>query len=456
MPVPIIKGFPQRKGFRRLKFSRSEKNSIFFLSTLGLCGYEYGGVDPSFLSFVHHTSLASKALVAEVNGTLWDMASPLKCDCELQIFTFEDNKGRDTFWHSSAHILGQALEAEYGCKLCIGPCTTKQEGFYYDAYYGGLGLNDEHLKKIESEAEKAVKAKQCFERIEVSREQALEIFSDNRFKIEIINELPADKAITVYRCGNLVDLCRGPHIPNTSFVKAFRCLKASSSTGGVIKIAKVCSEFMEYHIRIKKLLQAYIKQQEEAKKYDHRELPFRMAEFGVLHQNEASGALDGLTRVRRFMQDDAHIFCRKSQLKDELKGVLDFIKYTYEIFGLSLDVELSTRPESYHGEQATWDKAEAILTEALNEFGVPWQINEGDGAFYGPKIDFGVCNALKKKFQCATVQLDFQLPDYEQLDLLYTSEGKEGKRDRPVMIHRAVLGSFERFFGILLEMALLA
>jgi threonyl-tRNA synthetase len=183
----------------------------------------------------------------------------------------------------------------------------------------------------------------------------------------------------------------------------------------------------------------------------YRELPLRMAEFGVLHRNEASGALDGLTRVRRFVQDDAHIFCRESQLKDELKGVLEFIKYTYDIFGLSFDVELSTRPEKYHGERATWDKAEAILTEALNEFGKPWQINEGDGAFYGPKIDFGVSNALKKKFQCATIQLDFQLPDSEQFELHYTAEGKEGKRERPVMIHRAVFGSFERFFALLLE-----
>ncbi|KAL6143522.1 hypothetical protein ACLB2K_054217 [Fragaria x ananassa] len=184
--------------------------------------------------------------------------------------------------------------------------------------------------------------------------------------------------------------------------------------------------------------------------HSYRELPLQIAEFGVLHRHEASGALDCLTRVRRFVQDDAHIFCRESQLKDELKGVLDFIKYTYDIFGLSFDVELSTRPESYHGGRATWDKAEAILTEALNDFGMPWQINEGDGAFYGPKIDFGVCNALKKKFQCATIQLDFQLPDCAQFDLHYTSD-KQGKGGKPVMIHRAVFGSFERFIGILLE-----
>ncbi|KAL6139822.1 hypothetical protein ACLB2K_058123 [Fragaria x ananassa] len=311
---------------------------------------------------------------------------------------------------------------------------------------------------------------------EVSVEQALEIFSDDKFKVEIINELRADnKAITVYRCGDLVDLCPGPHIPNTSFVKAFRCLKASSAYWRGNKHSESLQRVHGISYPDENSLKAYIKQQEEAKKYDHRvlaksqELMFCLpkapevglvlienflfgyiAEFGVLHRNEASGALDGLTRVRRFVQDDAHIFCRESQLKDELKGVLDFIKYTYDIFGLSFDVELSTRPESYHGGRATWDKAEVILTEALNDFGMPWQINEGDGAFYGPKIDFGLCNALKKKFQCATIQLDFQLPDHAQFDLHYTSD-KLGKGEKPVMIHRAVFGAFERFIGILLE-----
>ncbi|KAL6135576.1 hypothetical protein ACLB2K_067803 [Fragaria x ananassa] len=376
--------------------------------------------------------------------------------------------------------------AEFGCKLCIGPCTTKQEGFYYDAYYGGLGLNDEHLKKIEALAKKAVEAKHCFERIEVSVEQAFEIFSDNKFKVEIINELHADnKAITVYRCGDLVDLCPGPHIPNTSFVKAFRCLKASSAYWRGNKHSESLQRVYGISYPDENSLKAYYQAAGRIKKShykenmflldieeeeygvkpmncpghcevfrhrprSYRELPLRIAEFGVLHRNEASGALEGLTRVRRFVQDDAHIFCRESQLKDELKGVLDFIKYTYDIVGLSFDVELSTRPESYHGGRATWDKVKAILTEALNEFGMPWQINEGDGAFYGPKIDFSVCNALKKKFQCATIQLDFQLPDHAQFDLHYTSD-KQGKGEKPVMIHRAVFGSFERFIGILLE-----
>ncbi|XP_022934655.1 threonine--tRNA ligase, mitochondrial 1-like isoform X3 [Cucurbita moschata] len=425
-------------------------------------------------------------------------------------------------------------------------------GFYYDAFYDDLGLNDDHFKKIESGALKAVSEKQPFERIEVSREQALEIFSDNKFKVEIINDLPEDKTITVYRCGPLVDLCRGPHIPNTSFVKAFACLKASSAYWRGSKDRESLQRVYGISYPDKNRLKEYINMLEEAKKYDHRllgtkqelffchplspgswfflphgariyhklmefmraqyrdrgyeevvspnmfnmqlwetsghaanykenmflfeiekqefglkpmncpghclmfqhrvrsyrELPLRLADFGVLHRNEASGALTGLTRVRRFQQDDAHIFCRESQIKDEVRGVLEFIQYAYDIFGFTFELKLSTRPEKYLGDLETWEKAEAALTEALNEFGKPWQINEGDGAFYGPKIDISVSDALKRKFQCATLQLDFQLPS--RFDLYYSAED-EAKRERPVMIHRAILGSVERMFAILLE-----
>ncbi|XP_010274327.1 PREDICTED: threonine--tRNA ligase, mitochondrial 1-like [Nelumbo nucifera] len=497
-------------------------------------------------------SLAANALISQVNGVLWDMFRPLEGDCELKLFTFEADEGRDTFWHSSAHILGQSLEMEYGCKLCIGPCTTRGEGFYYDAFYGDLGLNEDYFKQIESGAMKAVAEKQPFERIEVSRKQALEMFSENNFKIEIINELPEDKTITVYRCGPLVDLCRGPHIPNTSFVKAFACLKASSAYWRGKKERESLQRVYGISYPDSKRLKEYLTQLEEAKKYDHRllgakqelffchplspgswfflpygtrvynklmefirtqyrergyqevltpniynmqlwetsghaanykenmfvfeiekqefglkpmncpghclmfehrvrsyrELPLRLADFGVLHRNEASGALTGLTRVRRFQQDDAHIFCTESQIKDEVRSVLEFISYAYGIFGFTFELELSTRPEKYLGEIETWEKAEAALTEALNEFGKPWQINEGDGAFYGPKIDISVFDALKRKFQCATLQLDFQLPS--RFNLSYSAED-EAKRERPVMIHRAILGSVERMFAILLE-----
>ncbi|XP_044488306.1 threonine--tRNA ligase, mitochondrial 1-like [Mangifera indica] len=497
-------------------------------------------------------SLAANALISMVDGVLWDMNRPLEGSCQLKLFTFESDEGRDTFWHSSAHILGQAVEMEYGCKLCIGPCTTRGEGFYYDAFYGDLGLNQDHFKSIDGGAAKAVAEKQPFERIEVTREQALEMFSDNSFKVEIISDLPADKTITVYRCGPLVDLCRGPHIPNTSFVKAFACLKASSAYWRGNKDRESLQRVYGISFPDKKSLSEHIKLLKEAEQYDHREvgkkqelffnhplspgswfflphgtrvynklmefikkqywergyqevispnmynmklweisghaanykenmflidiekqefglkpmncpghclmfdhkvrsyreLPLRLADFGVLHRNEASGALTGLTRVRRFQQDDAHIFCRESQIKDEVKGVLEFINYTYAIFGFTYELKLSTRPEKYLGDLATWEKAEGALAEALNEFGKPWQINEGDGAFYGPKIDISVSDALKRKFQCATLQLDFQLPD--RFNLGYSAED-EAKTERPVMIHRAILGSVERMFAILLE-----
>ncbi|CAH9073953.1 unnamed protein product [Cuscuta epithymum] len=497
-------------------------------------------------------SLASNALISKVNGALWDMMRPLEGDCKIELFTFDSDEGRDTFWHSSAHILGQSVEMTYGCQLCIGPCTTRGEGFYYDAFYGDFGLNEDHFKQIEAQAAKAASEKQPFERIEVSREQALEMFSDNKFKVEIIKDLPVDKTITVYRCGPLVDLCRGPHIPNTSFVKALACTKASSAYWRGDKDRESLQRVYGISYPDQKRLKEYLAMLEEAKKYDHRELtkkqelfffhplspgscfflphgarvcnkllefmrsqywkrgfeevwspnvynmqlwetsghaanykenmfvfeidkqefglkpmncpghclifdhrvrsyrelPLRLADFGVLHRNEASGALTGLTRVRRFQQDDAHIFCRESQVKDEVREGLEFIDHVYKTFGFTYELKLSTRPEKYLGDVATWDKAEAALSDALNEFGKPWEINEGDGAFYGPKIDISVSDAMKRKFQCATLQLDFQLP--QRFKLSYSAED-ESKREVPVMIHRAILGSVERMFAILLE-----
>ncbi|CAM0913102.1 unnamed protein product [Alopecurus aequalis] len=473
------------------------------------------------------SGLAASCLIAQVNGVLWDMARPLEGDCDLKLFKFDSDEGRDTFWHSSAHILGESLERVYGCKLCIGPCTTRGEGFYYDAYYSDLTLNDTHFVDIDKHAKKAV-------------------------AVEIINELPEDKTITVYRCGPLVDLCRGPHIPNTSFVKAFACLKASASYWRGKADRESLQRVYGISFPDSKRLKEYQHMIEEAKKRDHRllgqsqelfffhplspgscfflpngaiiynklmdfmrheyrergyqevlspniynmqlwetsghaanykenmfvfeiekqefglkpmncpghclmfghkvrsyrELPLRMADFGVLHRNELSGALTGLTRVRRFQQDDAHIFCTESQIKDEVRGALEFVDYVYKKFGFKYELELSTRPEKYLGDIETWNKAEQQLTEALVEFGKPWKINEGDGAFYGPKIDIGVFDALKRKFQCATLQLDFQLP--ARFKLTYSAED-EAKLERPVMIHRAILGSVERMFAILLE-----
>ncbi|KAE8023423.1 hypothetical protein FH972_009117 [Carpinus fangiana] len=424
-------------------------------------------------------SLAANALISQVNGVLWDMARPLEADCELKLFTFDSDEGRDTFWHSSAHILGESLEQEYGCKLCIGPCTTRGEGFYYDAFYGDLGLNDDHFKQIQSAAMKAVTEKQPFERIEVSKDEALEMFSDNNFK-EYITQLEEAKKYDhrlvgakqeLFFChpqspgswfflphgariyNKLMDFIRSQYrergyqevlSPNMYNMQLWETSGHAANYKDNMFVFEV--EKQEFGLKPMNCPGHCLMFQHRVRSY--RELPLRLADFGVLHRNEASGALTGLTRVRRFQQDDAHIFCRESQIKEEVRGVLDFIKYVYNIFGFTFDLKLSTRPEKYLGELATWEKAEAALAEALDESGNPWQIDEGDGAFYGPKIDISVSDALNRKFQCATLQLDFQLP--ARFELYYSAED-EAKRETPVMIHRAVLGSVERMFAILLE-----
>jgi len=398
----------------------------------------------------------------------------------------------------------------------------------------------------------AVKEKQRFERVVVSRDEALGMFQENKFKVEIISELPQDAVISLYRCGPMVDLCHGPHVPNTGVLKcqAVNSMSRAFWRGDVKKdgLQRVYGvTFPE-----KALLKDYQHRIAEAKKRDHRvlantyelfmfhplspgsafftqfgtriynklvefmrrkyweyeyeevitpnmynfelwetsghadhyrenmfaidvekqdfglkpmncpghclmfasrtrsyrELPLRLADFGVLHRNEYSGALHGLTRVRRFQQDDAHIFCREDQIMTEVSNYLKMLSECYDIFGLDYELNLSTRPEGYLGELETWDKAEAALTEALNSTGRPWALNEGDGAFYGPKIDIIVLDALRRKFQCATVQLDFQLPI--RFNLEYTTE-QSGVTARPVIVHRAILGSVERMFAILTE-----
>ncbi|MQL93392.1 hypothetical protein Taro_026027 [Colocasia esculenta] len=453
--------------------------------------------------------LAASALIAQVNGTLWDMSRPLEGDCELKIHKFDSNEGRDTFWHSSAHILGQSLEMEYGCKLCIGPCTTRGEGFYYDAFYDELTLNEEHFVRIQTQAQKAVMEKQPFERIEVSREQALEMFTENKFKASSSywrGKSDRESLQRVYGISFPDPKRLKEYINQIEEAKKYdhRILGLNQELFFFHPLSPGSCFFLPHGTRIYNKLMEFIRVQYRERGYQevitpnmynmqlwetsghaanykenmftfeiekqefglkpmncpghclmfqhrvrsYRELPLRVADFGVLHRNELSGALTGLTRVRRFQQDDAHIFCRENQIKDEVRSVLEFISYAYGVFGFTFELELSTRPEKFLGETETWERAEAALSEALSEFGKPWQINEGDGAFYGPKIDISVFDALKRKFQCATLQLDFQLP--RRFDLTYSGED-EAKRERPVMIHRAILGSVERMFAILLE-----
>lgn len=504
-------------------------------------------------------TLAQNLIVAEVNGEAWDVNRPFECDSQLVLHTFDSPKGKNTFWHSSAHVLGEALELLYSCHLTIGP-PLEEGGFYYDMSLdkekkATIGEPDyEDIKKFVA---KIIKEKQSFERMVVSKAEALQLFAYNKYKKQIITDkIPEDGVVTAYRCGPLIDLCRGPHIPHTGRIKAFEITKNSSSYW----LGDAANDSLQrvYGISFpdNKLLKEWQTRQEEAKRRDHRnigknqelffmdvvspgsvfflphgtiiynklmdfirsayrqrgftevispniyniklwetsghwqnyaenmfsfevekqlfamkpmncpghcvifghrarsyrELPLRFADFGVLHRNELSGALTGLTRVRRFQQDDAHIFCRKEQIHDELKNALDFMEFVYGIFGFKFDLELSTRPEKFLGDISVWDNAELMMKSVLESSGHPWKLNPGDGAFYGPKIDIHITDALDRSHQCATIQLDFQLP--ERFKLEYQTESNDGSAasmERPVIIHRAIYGSVERFLAILME-----
>ena len=487
------------------------------------------------------------------DGELWDMTRPLVGDCTLALLKFDDPEAKTVFWHSSAHVLGAAIENTFGAHLTIGP--PLQSGFYYDAYMGTHSIQEEDLKKINENATTITKGKHPFVRLVLTKEQALEMFSSNPFKVSLIrSKIPEGGKTTVYRCGPLIDLCMGPHVPNTGKVKAFATVKTSSTNwlGEVSndplqrvygisfpdsKQLKQWQDFQEkakqrdhrnlgtkqdlffFHqqspgscfwlphgARIYNKLVKFIRNEYWKRGYEevitpnifnmnlwqtsghamhykdcmftfnvegaewgmkpmncpghcllfghrprsHRELPLRIADFGVLHRNEISGALSGLTRVRRFCQDDAHIFCRQDQIRSEVIGALDFMRFVYTTFGMSFKLELSTRPSKALGDIALWDLAEGQLTEALNEFAGEggWRVNAGDGAFYGPKIDIKVFDALERPHQCATIQLDFQLPI--RFNLEYMS-GAGDSLERPVMVHRAMLGSLERISAILTE-----
>jgi threonyl-tRNA synthetase len=489
-------------------------------------------------------------------GELWDLNRPLVGDCTLQLLKFDEPESKTVFWHSSAHVLGAALEGVYGSHLTIGP--PLQSGFYYDSYMGNNTIPEEELKKVEDKALDICKAKHTFQRLVVTKEEALEMFRHNPFKVSLISsKVPDGSKTTVYRCGPLVDLCMGPHLPNTGRIKAFAAHKSSSTNW----LGQVTNDPLQrvYGIAFpdKAMLKQWKENQEKAKQRDHRvvgtkqelfffhqlspgscfwlphgarvynklidfirqqywlrgyeevitpnmfnlnlweisghaqhykenmfvfdvenqefgmkpmncpghcllfkhrlrsyrELPFRVADFGVLHRNEVSGALSGLTRVRRFQQDDAHIFCRQDQIKSEVLGALDFMRFVYTCFGMTYKLELSTRPEKALGDVELWNQAEAQLAEALDEFAGKgnWRVNPGDGAFYGPKIDIKVFDAMERVHQCATVQLDFQLPI--RFELEYKSNTGEGDDSfqRPVMVHRAMLGSVERMTAVLTE-----
>lgn len=496
-------------------------------------------------------SLANGAVAARVNGHLYDLDRPLEGDASLEFLDFESRDGRALFWHSSAHVLGGAAELFYGALLCHGPATD--DGFFYDMYLDEQRtVSGTDLPALEDLCRKIIEEKHPFERLEVSREDLVELFKHNQFKLRIINQKVRSPTATVYRCGTLVDLCRGPHIRHTGQIRALKLLKNASSywhgdpsletlqrvygiafpsPGQLAAWEEVQAEaarrdhrrigkdqelfffhdlspgscfFLPKGAHIYATLMDFIKSEylkrgfsevitpnifnaklwEVSGHWRHyesnmfsfrvenetfalkpmncpghclmfghrprswRELPLRLADFGVLHRNEPSGALTGLTRVRRFQQDDAHIFCSMDQLEGEIGGCLDFLQAVYSVLGFTLHFYLSTRPENFLGDPPLWDRAEQILEKSLRDFGQSWELNPGDGAFYGPKIDIQIGDALGRAHQCATIQLDFQMPI--RFDLSFA--GKDGGApERPVMIHRAVLGSVERMLAVLAE-----
>ncbi|XP_064259508.1 threonine--tRNA ligase 1, cytoplasmic isoform X2 [Passer domesticus] len=494
--------------------------------------------------------LADNTVVAKVNKVVWDLDRPLEGDCSLELLKFEDEEAQAVYWHSSAHIMGEAMERIYGGCLCYGPPI--ENGFYYDMFLEEGGVSSNDFSALETLCKKIMKEKQAFERLEVKKETLLEMFKYNKFKCRILNEKVNTPTTTVYRCGPLIDLCRGPHVRHTGKIKTIKIHKNSSTYWEGKADMESLQRIYGISFPDTKMLKEWEKFQEEAKSRDHRkigrdqelfffhelspgscfflpkgayiyntliefirseyrkrgfqevvtpnvfnsklwmtsghwqhysenmfsfevekeifalkpmncpghclmfdhrprswrELPLRLADFGVLHRNELSGALTGLTRVRRFQQDDAHIFCAMEQIEDEIKSCLEFLRTVYDVFGFSFKLNLSTRPEKYLGDIEVWNQAEKQLENSLNAFGEKWELNPGDGAFYGPKIDIQIKDAIGRYHQCATIQLDFQLP--VRFNLTFVSHDGNDKT-RPVIIHRAILGSVERMIAILTE-----
>ena len=495
--------------------------------------------------------LLRQSLGAVVNGEILGLDDKVYEDSDFKVVKFEDKEGKQIFWHTASHIMAYAIQELYpDTKFAIGPST--ETGFYYD-----LDLEhrfvEEDFKAIEDKMKEIAKKDLPVERIEVSREEALAYFKEKNqdYKVELINDLPEDEKITMYKIGDFTDLCKGPHLLSTKKIKAIKLLSIAGAYWRGDSDNKMLQRIYGIAFEKQKQLDEYIERREEAEKRDHRklgkeldlfsmheegpgfpffhpngmvlrnnllnwwrevleengygeiltpiilnealwhrsghwdhykdnmyftkiddgdyavkpmncpgsilvynsnnhsyrDLPIRLAEYGVVHRHELSGALHGLFRVRTFTQDDAHVYCLFSQVKDEVFKMIDLADYLYSTFGFKYSIELSTRPDDYMGDLDAWNLAEKNLKEALEEKNLPYTINEGDGAFYGPKIDFHLEDAIGRTWQCGTIQLDFQLP--ENFDLTYVDEN--GERQRPVMLHRALLGSVERFMGILIE-----
>ncbi|MEW6980455.1 threonine--tRNA ligase [Bacillus pumilus] len=494
-------------------------------------------------------SLRKKAVAGKVNDQTVDLSYELNSDAVLSILTLDSEEGLEVLRHTSAHVLAQAVKRLYDdVTLGIGPVV--ENGFYYDMKLNRT-LRLEDLAAIEKEMENIMNENHLIQRIEVSYKEAEALFANDPYKLDILKGLPKQETITVYQQGEYIDLCRGPHLPSTGYMKAFKLTRVAGAYWRGDRNHDVLQRVYGVAFQHSKHLADYLRFIEEANKRDHRklgkqlslfmfseeapgmpfylpkgqivrnelmafsrevrgkaqyeevstpfmmnqelweqsghwdhyhenmyfsevdhtsfalkpmncpghmlmfknnlysyrDLPIRMAEFGQVHRHEYSGALNGLFRVRTFCQDDAHIFLREDQIESEIKQIFQLVDHVYRTFGFEYSVELSTRPEKALGDDAIWHLSETALKNVLDQLKVDYQLNEGDGAFYGPKIDFHIKDALERSHQCATIQLDFQMP--EKFDLTYINEKNE--KVRPVVIHSAIFGSLDRFLGILIE-----
>lgn len=504
--------------------------------------------------------LARNVLAAEVNGEVWDASRAINTDSTVKLLTWNDDKGKSTFWHSSAHLLAEALESLYpGTKFGIGPAIDT--GFYYDVDFGDREFSSDEFKAIEDKMLELAKQKETFERQAISKAEAIDYFTQkgDEYKLDLIKDLE-DGSITLYKQGNFTDLCRGPHIPHTGFIKAIKLTNVAGAYWRGDETRKQLTRIYGVAFPKASELTEYLKFIEEAKKRDHRklgkelelfafsekvgmglplwlpkgaalrqklidflqraqlksgyepvvtphvghkqlyvtsghyekygedsfqpiktpvegeefllkpmncphhceiyktkprsykDLPVRFAEFGTVYRYEQSGELHGLTRVRGFTQDDAHLFCRPDQVKDEFKKVIDLVLYVFGALGFDdYTAQVSLRdPENkskYIGSDENWALAESAIIEAADEKGLRTVVEYGEAAFYGPKLDFMVKDALGRKWQLGTIQVDYNLP--ERFELEYT--GSDNQKHRPVMIHRAPFGSLERFVAVLIE-----
>ena len=504
--------------------------------------------------------LAQEVLAASVNGEVWDLTRPINEDASVKLFKWEDEEGKHAFWHSSAHLMAEALQELYpGIKFGIGPAI--ENGFYYDVDPGETVIKDSDFAAIEKKMLDLAAKKEAIVRHDISKADALKMFGDRgeEYKVELISELK-DGTISTYTQGAFTDLCRGPHIPNTSYIKAVKILSVAGAYWRGDEKRKQLVRLYAISFPKKKMLDEYLAMLEEAKKRDHRkigkelglftfadtvskglpmwlpkgtalrlrlqdflrriqsrydyqevmcppignkllyitsghyakygkdsfqpihtpeegeeyflkpmncphhcmiyknsprsykDLPLRIAEFGTVCRYEQSGELHGLTRVRSFTQDDAHIFCRPDQVKDEFLRVMDIISIVFrsmnfENFEAQISLRDKVNRDKYIGSDENWEKAENAIMEACNEKGLPAKVEYGEAAFYGPKLDFMVKDAIGRRWQLGTIQVDYNLP--ERFELEYT--GEDNQKHRPVMIHRAPFGSMERFVAVLIE-----